>query len=177
MPSEPAPAAPDPGSSASGRSIPEAGALRTLLLGLVGLGAAGLVVELALLEHWEETPQYAPFLVLALALGAAAVLWRRPGRQTLRAFQTVMALAVVAGMAGIGFHFRGNLAFEREIVPEASTAERFWAVIHGATPLLAPGSLVQLGLVGLALTYAHPAARTDLDEPADAGTPNHKDPS
>lgn len=172
MASEPAPAAP-----VSGRSASEAGSLRALLLGLVGLGAAGLVVELALLEHWEELPQYAPFLVLAPALAAAAVLWRRPGRGTLRAFQGVMALAVLAGMAGIGFHFQSNWAFEREIVPEASTAERLWETIHGATPLLAPGSLVQLGLVGLALTYGHPAARIEPDEPADAGTLNRLEPS
>ena len=36
----------------------------------------------------------------------------------------------------------------------------FWAAIGAkAPPLLAPGSMVQLGLLGLAYTYKHPALK------------------
>ena len=111
-------------------------------------------------------------MVLALVLGAAGAVALRPDPRTLQAFRVVMGLAVAAGIAGLAFHLSDNLAFEREIVPDASLGERLWEAFHGATPLLAPGSLVQLGLVGLIFTWRHPALRTahPSPSPAPAGT-------
>ena len=41
---------------------------------------------------------------------------------------------------------------------KSETAFLLWQAIRGKTPpLLAPGALMQLGLVGLAYTYKHPA--------------------
>lgn len=144
----------------------ESGPIRTFLLALVALGALGLLAELLLLEHWVARPQYVPLATLALALGATVVLAFRPGPGTVRLFRGVMGLVVVTGLAGIGFHLSDNLAFEREITPAASLGPLFWEAIRGATPLLAPGSLVQLGLVGLVLTWRHPALRTDTVPPS-----------
>jgi len=156
-----------PGSEAP-RGAFDAGRMRTFLLALVGLGAAGLLLELLLLEHWMARPQYVPLVVLSLTLVAVAVLALRPGSGTVRLFRGVMGLVVVAGLAGIGFHLSDNLAFERELTPGASLGLQLWEAVRGATPLLAPGSLVQLGLVGLVLTWRHPALRTDT-VPASAG--------
>lgn len=133
------------------------GRLRMLLLALVAFGATGLVVELLLLEHWEAVAQYTPFLTLGAALAMALAVGIRPGAGTLKAFRLIMALVVVAGMAGIGFHLADNLAFEREVTPDAPLGALLRAAFTGATPLLAPGALVQLGLLGLILTYRHPA--------------------
>lgn len=134
---------------------------RTLLLAVVALGAAGLLVELLLLEHWLVTAQLTPLVTLSLILAGTAMVAVRPAPRTLRAFRAVMLWAVLAGLLGIGFHLRDNLAFEREVAPDATTASAVWHAIRGATPLLAPGSLIQLGLVGLVFTYAHPL----LDDP------------
>jgi hypothetical protein len=41
----------------------------------------------------------------------------------------------------------------------------FKAAITGATPALAPGSLIQMGLLGLAYTFRHPALRSKIDQP------------
>ena len=126
-------------------------------MALVGFGALGLLLELALLEHWMARPQLVPLAVLTLGIGSALMFALRPGHRTGALFRAVMGLAVLAGVAGIALHLSDNLAFEREIVPDADLAPLLWAAFHGATPLLAPGSLVQLGLVGLVLTYGHPA--------------------
>lgn len=82
------------------------------------------------------------------------------------------ALAVGVGLVGIGFHFLDNWAFEREISPDATSAALVLPVLRGATPLLAPGSLLQLGLVGLVFTYRHPALLPP-SPPAEAGDPHH----
>ncbi len=153
----------------SDRPIPErheSGPIRTFLLALVALGAVGLLAELLLLEHWVARPQYVPLATLSLALGAAAIMALRPGPGTVRLFRVVMGLVVATGLVGIGFHLSDNLAFEREITPAASLGALFWEAIRGATPLLAPGSLVQLGLVGLVLTWRHPALNTDTGPPS-----------
>ena len=138
--------------------------LRALLLAIVALGAIGLLVELLLLEHWIARPQLTPLVTLALILAATIAVVVRPGRRTLGGFRVVMAWAVIAGLAGIGFHLRDNLAFEREVTPDASLASLVWHALRGATPLLAPGSLVQLGLVGLVFAYGHPGLRTSNDK-------------
>lgn len=131
--------------------------LRTVLLVLVGVGALGLLLELVLLEHWAAAPQFVPLAMLALVLVATVSALVRPDRTTLRLFGAVMILAVVAGLAGIGFHFFDNWAFEREVAPDTSAVAILGPVLTGATPLLAPGSLVQLGLTGLVAIYRHPA--------------------
>lgn len=136
---------------------------RTLLLMVVGLGAFGLMIELLLLEHWIARAQLIPLSTLALMLVTTALVAVRAERHTLRAFRAVMAWAVMAGLMGIGFHLRDNLAFEREIVPDASGTSILWHALQGATPLLAPGSLAQLGLIGLIVAYGHPGLRFQTD--------------
>ena len=133
---------------------------RTLLLMVLALGAVGLTLELLLLEHWMVTPQLTPLVTLLLVLMVTVAVAFRPDRRSLRAFRAVMVWAVVAGFVGIGFHFRDNLAFEREVTPAASFSSLTWHAVRGATPLLAPGSLIQLGLVGLVFTWGHPGLRS-----------------
>ncbi len=151
--------------------------LRSLLLALVALGALGLSVELILLEHWSALPQLTPLVTLTLVLATTGAVALRPGRTTVRAFRGVMLWAVVAGLTGIALHFRDNVAFEREVTPEASLGSLTWHALRGATPLLAPGSLAQLGLLGLVFTYRHPALRLPHDSAlATEDSPPARDP-
>jgi hypothetical protein len=48
--------------------------------------------------------------------------------------------------------------------PDVTGWPLFWEAIRGATPALAPGAMVQLGLIGLAFTIRHPALRGPLTE-------------
>jgi hypothetical protein len=71
--------------------------------------------------------------------------------------QALMLLFVVVGGLGLLLHFKGNIDFELEMQPDASGWPLIWAALKGATPTLAPGAMAQLGLIGLAYTYRHPA--------------------
>ena len=132
--------------------------LRSLLLALICLGIAGLTTELVLLSHFEDAWQLVPLVLLAQ--GASAVVWQllAPTAVSTRYFQLTMALMVVAGVAGIVLHYRGNLEFQLEIDATQSSWDLFRKVIHAkAPPALAPGAMTQLGLLGLVYTFRHPA--------------------
>ena len=126
---------------------------RRLLATLAALTAAGLVLELALLGHTEDRIQWAPFV--ALTAGLLSALWFaiQPGARTVRVLRLVMAACVAVGLAGLWYHYSGNAEFELEMYPSRAGFELFRESMTGATPALAPGALVQLGLLGLALTF------------------------
>ena len=142
-----------------GGESPESGGwtVRRLLLLLVHVGIVGLLAELFLLGHTESATQWIPLvaLVVGLASALAVAVGATPGR--LRAFQAVMGLFVVAGLLGLVLHYQGNAEFELERDASLSGVKLFWESLRGATPTLAPGALFQLGLLGLAYTFRHPA--------------------
>ena len=143
-------------------STPEQPALATLrriLFGVMLAGILGLAAELLLLEHFEGVWQWVPLVALAAGLATGAAVGLRPARGSILAFRAVMVSFVVAGAAGMYLHLAGNVEFERESDPAIGGGALIWEALRGATPSLAPGSLAQLGLLGLALTYRHPAAR------------------
>lgn len=130
---------------------------RQLILALIVIGAAGLLLELVLLEHFEDPWQWAPVVTLGLSLVAAALTAARPTRGTIRFFQLVMLAALAFGAIGVFLHVDGNLEFELESAPDLAGWPLYWAALRGAVPALAPGALAQLGLLGLLYTYRHPA--------------------
>ena len=75
---------------------------------------------------------------------------------TVRALQIAMALFVAAGALGVGLHYDGNVEFELEITPAMSGFELVREALTGATPVLAPGAMALLGLIGFAHAYRHP---------------------
>jgi hypothetical protein len=117
--------------------------VRQVLLAALVAGMAGTTAELLLIGHFESLSQRAPLALLASGLVAA--LWHaaRPRRATVLALQALMAAFLLAGAIGIGLHYAGM-----ELVQNTLT---------GATPVLAPGSMALLGLVGLAHAYRHPS--------------------
>ena len=133
------------------------GTLRRLLFALVILGIVGLLAELVLLEHTESATQWIPIGVLGGGLIAAIALGLRPSRGTVRGFQLLMVLFVVAGVLGLILHYRSNVEFELEMDATIAGWGLVWRSLRGATPSLAPGAMAQLGLLGLILTYRHPA--------------------
>jgi hypothetical protein len=67
-----------------------------------------------------------------------------------------MALFLVAGVAGVYYHYRANVEFQRESDPSIAGRALLTAVLHAKVPpALAPGILVQLGLLGIAYTYRY----------------------
>jgi hypothetical protein len=140
------------------------GLLRRLLLALMLLGMLGLMAELLLLEHFEDVWQWVPLVSLAIGFLLALAVWKRPGPATLRAFRAMSAVFVAAGALGMYLHLDGNVEFERESDASIRGLPLLWEALQGATPALAPGALAQLGLLGLALAYRHPALRRGRTE-------------
>jgi len=137
--------------------------LRRGLLVLLVIGAVGLVGELILLEHYEDLPQFIPFGLLSLTLLVTAGHWMDGKKRSLRAFQTVMLMLVIAGPVGMFLHLKGNHEMEREFDPSLLGLDLWLEVFRGEAPTLAPGTLVQFGLLGLLYAYRHPALSNKED--------------
>jgi len=138
------------------RSVGGVGRLRRWLLWVLVLGLAGSGAELLLLEHYEDTWQLAPLFLIGLAMAVLAWHAIRPDAASLRALRVTMALFLVAGLAGVGLHFRGAAGFQLEIDPAMGTWDLVNRVMHAkAPPVLAPGVMLQLGLIGLAYGFSN----------------------
>jgi hypothetical protein len=134
--------------------------IRRVLLALVALGTAGMSVELVLIKHHEDTDQVIPLVVAAAGLLSILFAAVRPRIGSLRLLQFVMLSYIGTGVIGITLHFKANAEFQREIDPAIGGRDLFWNVVEAtAPPALAPGVLVQLGLLGLVYTYKHPVLR------------------
>jgi hypothetical protein len=133
--------------------------LRQFIFALVVAGIVGLAAELLLLEHTDSFTQWIPLAVLIAGFVSSIWLAFRPSWLALKTFQLMMASFVVAGLAGLYFHYAGNVEFALERDAALSGPRLVWKALRGATPSLAPAALAQLGLLGLAYTYDHPAAQ------------------
>ena len=129
--------------------------LRRWILIILVLGLLGTVTELVLLEHYEQPLQFVPLVLIVAAVG---VLWwelRRHDLASRRATQIVMALFVLAGFVGFVAHFQGSAEYQLELNPDMSTWELLEKILRAkAPPLLAPGMMLQLGLLGLAYVFS-----------------------
>lgn len=139
-----------------------AGTLRFVRQGLAAvflLGVVGTGIELVLLEHTEDLNQWIPLLLFVVGVLLLVPLLLRPSPGWLRAFAVCMVAFVASGVVGTWLHYAGNVEFELERTPELSGLALFEAAMGGATPALAPGTMIQLGLIGLLYTFRHPARR------------------
>lgn len=131
--------------------------IRRLLLGALAVGVLGTGGELILLRHIDKPAQWLPLAALAIAV--PVLIWHvaAASAASVRSLQALMLAFVLLGVVGVGLHYDGNVDFERELHPSERGWEFLRKTVAGATPVLAPGSLVLLGLVGLAHAYRHPS--------------------
>jgi hypothetical protein len=145
-----------------------AGRLRRLLLAIIVLGMAGTIADLLLLEHYEDGWQAPPLVLLAAGIGLALLVALRGTPVALTAFRVVMAVCILSGAVGVALHYTAVSEFQREIDPELAGWPLVAKVMTAkAPPVLAPGVMVQLGLLGLLYTYRHPAGTRRAPGPFD----------
>jgi hypothetical protein len=137
--------------------------MRAALLGILALGMVGTGLELLLLKHTEEVWQLLPIILIAIAIVLTALVAVRPGAGLLRGFVALMALFVLSGFIGVVQHFRGNVRDAGESNPSLSGSALYREAVMGTTPALAPGAMLQLGLIGLLFTFRHPVLRGTQD--------------
>jgi hypothetical protein len=121
-----------------------------LLRYLLIFGMAGILAELFLLEHTDDLWQKLPLALLAAGLLVVLIECAVPSRSSTAALRLLMALFILAGAIGLYQHYAGNLEFERELNPARRGWDLVWETLKGATPALAPGAMIYLGVIGLA---------------------------
>ena len=127
--------------------------VRRSLLAILVIGLIGTEIELFLLKHTDGFWQILPLALVGA--GVVVVAWCAfTGSSTsLRVLNVVMIAFIVSGAAGVLLHFKGNIEWERERTPGISGSPLVRQALMGATPTLAPGTMLQLGLVGLIYSY------------------------
>lgn len=131
-------------------------AVRFFLAVILLTGLAGTAVELLLMEHTDGFWQLVPLSLIVLVLVVLCWAGLKPGPLIMRVFQGTMLLVVLSGLVGCILHYQGNVEFELEMHPSQKGLELFRESFMGATPSLAPGIMITLGLVGLSYSYRHP---------------------
>jgi hypothetical protein len=133
-------------------------AARRILLAILLLGVIGISAELLLLNHVEDASQWIPLALCAATVVLSAAVAFAPTTATIRAFQLLMVLLIISGALGIYLHYGATTAFQLEMDPTLKGLALFKkAILAKAPPALAPGAMTQLGLIGLAYTFKHPA--------------------
>jgi hypothetical protein len=133
-------------------------AARRILMAILLLGIAGISLELWLMNHVEDAYQLIPLVLNGFTLLAMVLVVLRPSAGTVQLFRAVMALLLISGAVGVYLHFQVNTEFQLEMDPSLTGLALFRKSILAKTPpALAPGAMIQLGLIGLAYTFRHPA--------------------
>ena len=129
--------------------------LRRCLFWVLILGLVGTEAELLLMEHYENPLQFTPLLLIALAF--VVLLWHRksPASASRRSLTILMWLFVIAGFVGVALHIRGAVLYQLELDPDIARWELLKKAMRAkAPPVLAPGVMLQFGLIGLAYLFS-----------------------
>jgi hypothetical protein len=131
--------------------------LRRAVLLLFLIASAGLLAELLLLAHTEGVLQLIPVGLLGVGIVAGVWVMGARSRAAVLTLRWTGVVQLLAGVTGLWLHYRSNVEFELEMAPDARGAGLIWAALTGAIPALAPGAMIQLGLLGVVYAVAHPA--------------------
>ena len=140
------------------------GNIRKFLLATVILSLVATEIELLLIGHVLPLLQIIPVFLIALALGA--MVWHAFSRngKSMRVFQGTMVLCIISGFIGVVVHLAFSAATETKNNPNLSGMPLIKLALTGKAPPLAPAVMIQIGLIGLAYTYRHPALDDALVE-------------
>ena len=108
----------------------------------------GSLIELYLINHYEDTFQIIPIFCLGVSLGSLIILYFRVSKFTINLFKASLLVISFVGLLGVILHLNSNFQFEKEMKPSSSTMDLFIESLSGALPALAPLNLVLLAMVG-----------------------------
>lgn len=123
------------------------------LLWILIIGFVGLEAELLLLKHTEGFWQIVPLVLLALGLVVTSWYAGTKSAAAVKVLTIAMVLFLASGAVGTFQHLQGNIIYEQESNPGLGGRELYVAAVQGSTPTLAPGAMVQLGLLGLVVAF------------------------
>lgn len=118
-----------------------------IIIILLGTGA-----ELFLIGHYEDNKQLIPIVFIISSIGGFLLIYFNYNHFLIILFRSILVLCSVSGLLGIWFHLQANLEFESEMYPSRNGWELFRESLSGALPILAPGSMVVIGMIGYLYT-------------------------
>ena len=132
------------------------------MLAVLVFELVGAFVELLLLRHFEDLLQWVPLVLIVLTLLLIAWHVARPQPANVRALQVTMGALIVAGVVGVGAHLQGAAEFQLEMDPSQPRWNVFKKALQAqAPPALAPGVMLQMGLLGLIYAYRYSFMESD----------------
>src|SRR5574339_920473 len=104
--------------------------IRRMLAGILLLGMSGTLIELLLFGHDEDRIQLIP--LAALGAGVIVVCWHAASGSPLsaRVLRGVMLVFLAAGAAGVYYHYRANVEFQRESDQSLAGRALLWSVLR-----------------------------------------------
>ncbi len=129
--------------------------LRRFLLALALFLFAGTLLELWLVQHYQDAIQWIAFFLGGTGLLAVVLVLLVNGRVAILILRVCMTVVILGSLFGIYEHVSNNIAFALEIQPNIPARELWWKGLSGANPLLAPGTLAVAGLLALAARYKY----------------------
>jgi hypothetical protein len=128
--------------------------ISAVILTVLVFGMAGLLAELMLIAHYEDVTQWIPIALLGAGLLVVAADFVLARSWTQLLIQLTMVLVIAAGVLGVYFHYRGSREFQLEMDSEMRGSTLVWHVLRAKSPpTLAPGSMIQIGILGLGYAY------------------------
>ena len=130
-------------------------AIERFLLLILILGLCGTLAELLISGHTEDPFQWTPIILIGLSFVGLAWSEAGPSGASARTLRVILVLFLVSGVVGTALHWRGKMEFQAESNPTLSGWALFRKAMDTKTPPpLAPGVMVQLGLLGFAYLAA-----------------------
>ena len=108
----------------------------------------GSLLELYLLDHYEDSWQLIPILSVGTTLVTLLILFFKKTTKVVNLFKAVLILTALSGVYGVYLHLQSNFEFEQDMKPTATNFELITDSLSGALPTLAPMSLVVLACIG-----------------------------
>ena len=108
----------------------------------------GTLLELYLLDHYEDAFQLIPVLCISFSLINLIILFFKRSKIIIKLFKLVLVLTSFSGIYGVFLHLQSNFEFEQDMKPTATNWELFSESLSGALPTLAPMSMLVLAFIG-----------------------------
>ena len=122
--------------------------IKRIILLIFAFMTVGILFELYLLEHFEDSLQLIPITLIAIAMALFIVLQFKQTRVFFSIFKLSLIAISLSGFYGVFLHLSGNFEFEQEMRPSSNWTDLFVESLSGALPTLAPLSMVVLSLIG-----------------------------
>ncbi len=136
--------------------------LRMQLLAILVLGLLGTAAELLLAAHTETLWQWTPLVLIGLALLNSIWILASSGAAAIHSWRLLMVLFILSGFTGLYLHGQAKVEFKKEADPSLGGPRLLWEAMRSISPpALAPGFMIQAGLIGLLFTWRHPALNPD----------------